>query len=148
MRVTDGHDGRHPGAGANPSWKETMQAEAIESGPRRSMNTRSLRRLLLALLGVHVGLFLALSLAALSLLTASLPDRTPRFTDRMSRYLHSGQLRADVHTLAAICQFVATVDFDAPSLAVFRSSSLLTNIANPRPPENAVAGSPEPSNSI
>jgi hypothetical protein len=66
----------------------------------------------------------------------------------MTRYLRSGQLPADVHTLVAMCQFVAAVDFDSPPLTNFYGSTLLTNFANQRPVESAAAGSLKSSNPL
>ena len=111
-----------------------MQEHDADQSLNRCMNKRQPWRVRLGLLGVAGLLFLALASAVANHLVPKVPERAPGVTARMGWYLHSGQLRADVHTLAAALQFFMTPDGDTPTV---------TNLANPPVADNVAPSSPK-----
>lgn len=111
-----------------------MQEQNVDQSLNRRLNKRQPWKICLGLLGVALLLSLTLAFAALNHLVPKLPNRAQGATARVDWYLHSGQLQADVRTVAATFQFILATERDTPSV---------TNFANLPVAENAAPSSPK-----
>ena len=79
----------------------------------------------LGMLGCALLLSLVLGASAvLNYLVPKAPDRVPGVTARLGWYLQSGQLKADVRTLAATVRFIKQDMTDTPTITITNLSDL------------------------
>ena len=94
-----------------------MQEQIVEQNLKCRLNKQRPWKTGLGLLGIALLLSLALgSSAVLNHLVPRVPGRAPGVTARMGWYFHSGQLQADVRTLAAAYQFLKQTAIDTPTV--------------------------------
>ena len=111
-----------------------MQQQNVDQSPNSRLNKCQPWKICLGSLSVAVLMSLALAPAVLNHLVPKVPDRAQGVTARMGWYLHSGQLQADIRTLAATFQYVISTEPDDPTA---------TECAKPPVAENAAPSSPK-----
>ena len=111
-----------------------MQEHTVNQSLNRGLNQRQPWMVCLCLLGFALLLSLALGASAvLNYLVPKAPNRAPGVAARLGWYLHSGQLKADVRTLAATVQFIQQDMVDTPAI---------TNLSDLPVAEKAAPSSP------
>jgi hypothetical protein len=119
----------------NLSKKGIMPEQIVDQSLNCRLNQRQSWKVLLGLLGVALLLALALGASAiLNHLVPTVPDRAQGVTARVGWYLRSGQLQADVRTLAAAFEFIMAPECETPTI---------TNFANLPVAEKAAPSSPK-----
>ena len=95
-----------------------MQKHVVDQDLDRRLKTRKFWKSGLGILGIALLVTVALdSPAALNYLVPKVPGHPKGVGARVGWYLHSGQLQADIRTLAATCQFLKQTVSDPPAVA-------------------------------
>jgi hypothetical protein len=90
----------------------------VEPTPSRRFPGRFCSKARLGALGIILLVAGLMGVAALNYLVPVLPDHPKGVPARLVWYVHDGQLKADLHTLASVIEYVLAPDSEHPSTSI------------------------------
>ena len=97
---------------------ENLQHATVQSTPNRRFHGRLSRKARLGILGTTLLVAGAMGASALNYLAPKSPNRAKGVTARLVWYVQDGRLRADMHTLASVIEYIVASDSKLSSAAV------------------------------